>query len=365
MTRIFGIISLAVLAFIMPAPGRAATAAKAPPPVAALSDLDGTVTVVRAANSAEVDGLEDMDLFEGDEVRTAVKSAATITFLDKHLVKLSERTRLKIKTIKADPKTGSFFGRLGLLAGRMMAAFKPTAGDTQSGLKVDTRCATAAVKGTTFAVEDADSASTVSVLDGTVATAAVDAAGKEGAAVDVKDGQETAVDKVSGKIAPISNFLKDKKRDWMKTDLTGMKTSADKYRNMSASGDLDKVRQLRTLARDGKLNQATPELKNYMNANPGLKDKLKQHAERSANALKKSAAQKSTKAAENATGAAKETAGKTAEATAGKAQEAAGKTKEAAAQVGATKEQIPATPATPAAPATPAIPKVPGFGKKK
>jgi len=350
MTRIFGVISLTVLAFIMPAHLRAATAAK-PAPIAALSDLDGDVTVVRAANPAEIDGLEDMDLFEGDEVRTAVKSAATITFLDKHLVKLSERTRLKIKAIKADPKTGSFFGRLGLLGGKLVAAFKPTPGDAGSGLKVDTRYATAAVKGTTFGVEDADQASTVSVLDGTVATAPVDAAGTEGAAVDLKDGQETAVDSVNRKISPLKNFLNDKKRSGMKTDLTGMKSSADKYRKMSSSGELDKIRQLRTLSREGKLDQAGPELKQYMNANPGLKDKLKKHAERSANAMKKGALQKSDKAAEATTGQAKEAAGQ--------AKETAGKAADTAGQLGVTKEQLPAVPATPTAP------KLPSFGKKK
>src|SRR5204863_3107952 len=130
--------------------------------------------------------------FEGDTVKTAAGATAAISFVDQHLLKLGERTTLVIRTVKSDPRTGSFLGQVGLLAGKLVASFGSLAG-TSSGFKVDTRTAVAAVKGTTFSVEADDDASTVSVLEGTVATAGVDAAGHEAESVDVPEGQETSV----------------------------------------------------------------------------------------------------------------------------------------------------------------------------
>ena len=131
----------AVLSLLGPSPVHCA---KAPPPAASLDAVTGDVTVLAASDGEEMDAEEDMELFEGDEVRTAKGAKVTVTFVDNHLVRLSERTRLKIKTVKADPVKGSFFARLGLMTGRLFGSFTKL-GTAGSGLKVETRTAVAAV----------------------------------------------------------------------------------------------------------------------------------------------------------------------------------------------------------------------------
>ena len=144
------------------------------PPPAVLSEVTGDVTIVRGLAKTEIDGEEDLALREGDEVRTAVGAKVTISFRDEHLVRLAERSSLVIKTLKST-STG-FFGQVKLATGKLFASFAKLTG-TGSGFKVETRTAVAAVKGTTFSVEDSEEASVISVLEGTVSAAGVDESG--------------------------------------------------------------------------------------------------------------------------------------------------------------------------------------------
>jgi len=298
----------AVLSLLGPSPVHCA---KAPPPAASLDAVTGDVTVLAASDGEEMDAEEDMELFEGDEVRTAKGAKVTVTFVDNHLVRLSERTRLKIKTVKADPVKGSFFARLGLMTGRLFGSFTKL-GTAGSGLKVETRTAVAAVKGTTFAVEETETESTVSVLEGTVTTAAVDEAGNEKEAVDVPAGSETTVNALQRKLRAPRGFLRDAKRQWLANDLRDIKGSAGKFRALKASGQVDRMRRMRNLIRASELSQRVqqdplaldslspgkrarverflkqhgddarrsgPEIKAFLRANPSMRTKLARQAE--------------------------------------------------------------------------------------
>lgn len=255
-------------------------AGAAAPKVADITAIKGDARVVRAVTKELVDGEEDVDLFEGDEVATLAGGNVTITFVDHHLLKLGEKTTMVIKTVKADPRTGGFLGRVRLLSGRLFASFGKSSGTAKTGFAVETRSAVAAVKGTTFGVEEGDAGSTVSVEEGVVATAPVDEQGREGQAVDVPEGQETSVDARTRKLGGLRGFLNDDRRKWMKEELTGLKGYAGRFREMKRSGDLDRIRELRGLAREGKLHKAGPRLQAMLLRNPGLRAQLLEHADR-------------------------------------------------------------------------------------
>ncbi|MEK7765531.1 MAG: FecR family protein, partial [bacterium] len=210
-----------------------------PAPVAEFTKVTGDVRVLRGPKKELIDGEEDVDIFEGDEVATLANGAATISFVDHHLLKLGPRTTLVIKTVKADPVKQSFLGRVRLVTGRLFASFGKAAGGGRTGFAVETRSAVAAVKGTTFGVEEGDAGTSVSVDEGVVATSPVDEAGREGAAVDVPEGQETSIDAKTRKVGGLRGFLNDDRRRWMKDELTGLKGYAGQFRDLKKSGELD------------------------------------------------------------------------------------------------------------------------------
>ena len=248
-----------------------------PPPVATFSDVDGDVTVYRGAKREEIDGEEDVDLFEGDEIRTVAGATATISFLDHHLVRLGERTTLVIRTIKSNPATGSFLGRVSLAAGRLFASFgKLTV--PGSGFSVQTGGAVAAVRGTTFAIEADETTSTVAVSDGTVSTSALDAAGQESGAVDVPAGQETNVDHRSRALDRPAAIAA--RHAWVHEHLAAIHGAAERHRAMRASGELGTLRQLRRRARAGILDPQAPEARVFLAAHPEFAERLARHAAR-------------------------------------------------------------------------------------
>jgi len=254
----------------------AACARAAPKPVATLTESDGDVTVIRAADADEEDGEEDMDLFEGDAIKTAAGAKVTITFLDNHLIKLSERSSLVLKTVRVNAATGSLWGQVKLIGGKLFASFTKLSGSS-SGFRVETRTAVAAVKGTTFSVEDADDASTVSVLEGTVATAGLDAAGRETGAVDVPEGQETSVDLKGRRPGKPRGFLKEGRRAWVVENLRDVRTSAERHRELKRSGELFRQRRMRNLARASyllELQRTDPDALDAMP--PGRRARLKE-----------------------------------------------------------------------------------------
>lgn len=273
--RSSALLAAGVLVLLPAAGARAAT-----PKVADITAVTGEARVTRAATQEVEDAEEDLDVFEGDRIDTLAASKVTISFVDHHLLRLGEKTTMVVKTVKADPASGSFLGRVRLLTGRLFASFGRATGRRKTGFVVETRSAVAAVKGTTFGVEEADEGSTVSVEEGVVSTAPVDEQGREGQAVDVPGGKETSVDAKSRKVGDLRGFITDERRKWMKDELTGLKGYAGRFREMQRNGDLDKLRELRGLARSGRLASAGPKLARFMATHPDLKRQILEHAER-------------------------------------------------------------------------------------
>lgn len=263
-----------LLAFGLAAPRVAR--AELPPPVATFSDVDGNVTVLRAGN--ELDAEEDMELQPGDEIRTDAGAAATVSFLDNHLVTLGERTTLRLTTVRADPRAGTFFGRVELATGQLFANFAKLTG-AGSGFSVATGSTVCAVKGTTFGVEAQGDASTVSVAEGSVATSGLDGAGHELSTVAVGPGQESTV---AGRTqAPAPPRPIDARRGWVREKLEAVHQAAEHHRGLRQSGDLRRLRQLRRRARAGKLDVgADPEARAFLAAHPEERERLTRHAER-------------------------------------------------------------------------------------
>ncbi len=287
-----------------------ARAADPLPPPAILSEAIGDVTVVRGLAKTVIDGEEDLALREGDEVKTAAGAKATISFRDAHLVRLSERSSLVIRTLKST-STG-FFGQVKLVTGKLFASLASLTG-TGSGFKVETRTAIAAVKGTTFAVEDAEETSVISVLEGTVSAAGIDEQGRETEAVDVPAGQETDVPVRGRRPGKLRGFLKDAKRAAIRGDLDELRGHAGRHRDLARSGELGRGRKLRNLARANyllelestdpdalnalpeerraevrqfldehrdELRQRGPEVRRFLDEHPEMKDRMRAQAER-------------------------------------------------------------------------------------
>lgn len=256
-------------------PARAAS----PAPLAQIADADGDVDVVRARGGLTLDGEEDLDLFEGDTLRTAAGAHVTVSFVDQHLLKLGERTTLVIRAARTDPRTGSFTGRVSLLAGRLFASFA-SLGSGSGGFRVETRSAIAAVKGTTFAVEAGDADCTVAVLEGTVAASGLNARGVETGTLDVAEGQETSVTRGQPRPRSPGAFRHDVRRAWALSDLGEIRDRAREHRNLRASGGLDQLRALRRLAREGRLDRGDPRLERFLKDHPAWRERIARHAER-------------------------------------------------------------------------------------
>jgi len=251
-------------------------ATEEPSPVASLSEANGIVRIVRGPKKVVSDADEGSDLLEGDQVVTGTGANATISFVDDHFLSVDEKTTVVIRTIKVDPAAGTFTGRVKLVSGKLFASFAKLA-TSGSGFAVESGSVVAAVKGTTFAVENDGKQSTVAVDEGVVATSVVDAQGKEKETVDVQGGQETSAAR-GGKLGKARAI--PGKREWMRKRMGDVRQSADKYRGMRQSGELGKLRNFRREAREGKLDPNSPEAKEFMSAHPEFKDRLEKQAER-------------------------------------------------------------------------------------
>lgn len=126
----------------------------------------------------------------GDIVRTRARSRAEIHLGDGVVVRLKANSVLKIGKFKTKKKSVDI--SLRLIAGKVLLKIKKVAGINKR-VKVRTATAVAAVRGTVFVVDAADSSRTdVKVLEGTVHAAAL-VGGKESAGRDVEAGKEIAV----------------------------------------------------------------------------------------------------------------------------------------------------------------------------
>lgn len=259
--------------------GLPASALAAAVPVAAIEEVDGLVRVTRAADGTVGEAEEDLELAAGDQVHTLDDGRVTISLEDEHLVKLSENSSLTIKSMRPSGGAKGFWASFKLATGRFFGSFGALTGAGAS-FEVETATTVAAVKGTTFSVEvEGEIDTTVSVLDGTVAVAAVDEKGGRGDAVRVRAGQETRVKGRARRMARPYGIA-GKRMAALRPGLDRLKTAAKRHREMRRSGDLKKLRNLRKLAREGRLRKAGADLRKFMKKNPDLKKRIKKHGKR-------------------------------------------------------------------------------------
>jgi hypothetical protein len=108
----------------------------------------------------------------------------------------------------------------------------------------------------------------------------VDAQGHELESVAVPEGQETSVGRGERRPRALRAFLRDERRAEIRERLAQVRDHAREHRELRMSGGLDKLRDLRRLAREGKLDEAGPDLKAFLDAHPALKERVGRHAER-------------------------------------------------------------------------------------
>jgi len=214
--------------------------------IAVLTEIEGNVTVQRAGDPEAVPAEEDMDLGEGDKIVTGAGGRATISLLDEHFVSLGERATMTLRKAKSEPSSGSFWARIALAAGKLMAAVSSLT-VPGSRFEVETPTAVATVKGTTFAVEASAAASTVSVLEGTVEASGVE--GKSAEVVAVKEGYETVVAKKTRRPGALRKFFKNEKRHKFLVGLSEFRARSLRMRSQGRSGELRQGRRMRTLVR--------------------------------------------------------------------------------------------------------------------
>ncbi len=245
---------------------------------ALIEEVEGLVRVARASDGAIVEAEEDMELAQGDGVTTLEDGAATISFMDDHLVKLSENSTILVAEVRPRSASGSLWARIKLMSGGLFASLGELTGE-DAAFAVETPTAVAAVKGTTFSVESSGEDTTVSVLEGAVDAASATEDGKWGERVSIAPGNESVI-RGWMKERPAIRRIPEARRKIIGERMKAMRENALRYRQMRKSGGLDRVRQIRHLARQGKLDQASPELKKALKNNPKLKERLQKQAER-------------------------------------------------------------------------------------
>lgn len=217
-------------------------------PIANLHEVEGLVRIVRGPKQEVLAGEDEMELAQGDEIETLEGAAATITFQDNHIIKLSENSHLVLASLRAETSSRGFFGRVRLLGGQLVASFEKLAG-SGAGFEVATATAVAAVKGTTFAVEAGEQGGTVSVLEGTVTTVAVREDGTRGEAVLVHEQETAEVNGTDRRPTRPRRFEEAGRWAGMRERLTGVRDFAVEHRRRKHSGELDRDRRLRRLSR--------------------------------------------------------------------------------------------------------------------
>lgn len=216
------------------------------PPLAVLTEVSGRVTVLHAGTPEAIPAEEDMELGEGDQVFTGPGGKAVLAFLDEHFVHLDGRATLSLKTLKSEPSRGTFWARLALAGGKLMAAVSSLTGDG-SLFEVATPTAVAAIKGTTFAVTDGKTESTISVLEGAVETAGAGDGPPE--TVSVLEGYETVVTKKARRPGALRKLFKNKKRKKFVVTMSEFRARAIRLRSQGRSGELGRSRRTRNLVR--------------------------------------------------------------------------------------------------------------------
>jgi len=152
-----------------------------------ITTISGAVTVLPKGsvtwNEAEVN----MQLREGDRIRTASNSSVVITLFEGSVIELEPDTEVGIKELSMAVGTGSTTISLEQTIGTTISRVQNLV-DTASSYEIATPSAVAAVRGTEYEVEVlSDNTTMVVVTEGSVLVNA------QGVAVVVNDGERTTV----------------------------------------------------------------------------------------------------------------------------------------------------------------------------
>jgi len=232
-----------------------------PAPLAVIHEITGTVTVSKAGDPEPTPAEEDMPLGAGDRVTTGADGSVTISLRDESFVKLDALANLTIKELRSDQVAGGIWARLALATGKLMAVVANLA-SADSRFEVETPTAVAAVKGTAFQVAASGKSTTISVLEGSVATSGVRDATASPEQVEVKEGFETEISAKTRRPGRLTKFFGNEKRKKARVALSEFRAKSHKWRLKGQSGELHRNRRLRTLSRALLIER-------FMQKNPG------------------------------------------------------------------------------------------------
>ncbi len=174
--------------------------------IAIISDYQGEA-LIKPLNYNEFKNVElNMPVYEGDELKTGKDSSIEITFDDSTIIRLEDKSNLKISELKRNKNSAKTI--FNLLFGKIIAIVEKLNQD--SNFEVHTKMAIAAVKGTEFAIESDEDNSYVGVFDGKVYFSVL-----EGQGINIDKGNESNCrknDKIPVSPYPLKNMMKFEKQ---------------------------------------------------------------------------------------------------------------------------------------------------------
>jgi hypothetical protein len=164
----WGALSALVLALLVLSISRVVTAAEPAANEAVITAIQGTARVY-AKQSASGHLLKKGDVLKReDEVKVAEKSRIEIRFPDGTVMRLSEKSHLKMNELSFNKQTESKNVKVDLSLGKLWAKVKKLS-TSDSSVEVKTTNAVAGVRGTVYRVNvEEDKSALVKVYDGTV-----------------------------------------------------------------------------------------------------------------------------------------------------------------------------------------------------
>ena len=134
---------------------------------ARISDLSGTVKVMKAGGEKEFKGFKGMSLSEGDRITTDKSSWAKLDIDDDKEIKIGESTQIVISELKGSLGTKDDRTGISLFTGKLWTKIKKTL-NIRSKYEIKTPTTVMGVRGTQFYVGQEDGSTDVAVLEGTV-----------------------------------------------------------------------------------------------------------------------------------------------------------------------------------------------------
>lgn len=174
--------------------------------IAIISDYSGE-SLIKSSNNEKFINVElNMPVYEGDVLKTGKNSSIEITFDDATIIRLEDKSELKISELKRQKNLAKTI--FNLFFGKIIAIVEKLNQD--STFEVHTKMAIAAVKGTEFAIESDEENAFIGVFDGKVSFA-----GLEGYGIDIDKGNESKYgkdSKIPENPKPLNNMLKFEKQ---------------------------------------------------------------------------------------------------------------------------------------------------------